>query len=113
MIFTRLMTPATMRRGTVAESLEHAVDAEADAQLAALGREVDVGRALLDGLGDDAVDELDDRGVVGGLAEVDDLGGRLLLLLRRRWTARRRRGASGARSSAAMSSLEATAGRTS
>ena len=61
--------------------LEHAVDAEAHAQLAAVGREVDVGRALLDGLGDDPVDELDDRRVVGRLAQVDDLGCACLLLL--------------------------------
>ena len=52
---------------------EHAVDAEAHAQLGAVGLEVDVGGALLDGLGDDLVDELDDRRVVGGLAQVDDL----------------------------------------
>ena len=70
-----------MRRGTVAESLQHAVDAEAHAQLVAVGREVDVGGALLDGLGDDPVDELDDRRVVGRLAQLDDLGAALLLLL--------------------------------
>ena len=49
---------------------QHAVDAEAHAHLAALGLEVDVRGALLDGLGDDRVDELDDRRVVGGLADL-------------------------------------------
>ena len=49
--------------------LQHAVDAEAHAQLAPVGREVDVGGAALDGLGDDLVDELDDRRVVGGLVQ--------------------------------------------
>ena len=53
---------------------EHAVDAVADDELAGDGLEVDVGGAELDGLGDDRVDELDDRRVVGGLAQVDDLG---------------------------------------
>ncbi len=38
---------------------EHAVDAEADPHVAAVGLEVDVGGALLDRLGDDRVDELD------------------------------------------------------
>src|SRR3954464_13526697 len=73
MIFTRLMTPETMGRGQVREPwstastrhgrrvLEHAVDGEAGAQGAAVGRQVHVGGPLLDGLGDDAVDELDDR----------------------------------------------------
>ena len=53
--------------------LQHAVDAEADAQLAAVGREVDVGGAALDRLRDDLVDELDDGRVVGGLVQRDDL----------------------------------------
>ena len=44
--------------------------------LALDGLEVDVGGALLDALGDDRVHELDDRRVVGGLAQVDDLGAR-------------------------------------
>ncbi len=53
--------------------LQDAVDAEAHAQLAPVGGEVDVGGAPLDRLGDDLVDELDDRRVVGGLVQVDDL----------------------------------------
>ena len=61
--------------------VQDAVDAEAHAQLAAVGLEVDVGGALLDGLGDDPVDELDDRRVVGRLAQVDDLGRPVLLVL--------------------------------
>ena len=60
---------------------EHAVDAEAHAQLVAVGRQVHVGGALLDGLGDDPVDELDDRRVLGGVEQLDDLGAALLLLL--------------------------------
>ena len=52
-------TPSTRKRTT---------------QLAADGLEVDVGGALVDALGDERVDELDDRRVVGGLAQVDDLG---------------------------------------
>jgi hypothetical protein len=64
--------------------LQHAVDAEAHAQLVAVGREVHVGGALLDRLRDDAVDELDDRRVLGGLEQVDDLGALFLLLLVRR-----------------------------
>ena len=81
MIFTRLMTPSTMRRCTVRGLDEHAVDAEAHAQLVAVGLEVDVRGALLDGLGDDLVDEPDDRRVVGGLAQVDDLGRAVVLLV--------------------------------
>ena len=53
---------------------EHAVDAEAHAQLGPVGLQVDVRRALLDGLSDDLVDQPDDRRVVGGLAQLDDLG---------------------------------------
>ena len=61
--------------------VQHPVDAEAHAQLAPVGRQVDVGGALLDRLRDDLVDQLDDRRVVGGLAQVDDLGGVALFLL--------------------------------
>ena len=56
--------------------VEDAVDAEADAHVALLGLEVDVGGALVDRLAEDRVDELDDRRVVGGLAQLGDLGGR-------------------------------------
>ena len=72
MIFTRETTPATIRRGIVVVSLQHAVDAEAHAHLAAVGLEVDVRGALLDRLGDDRVHELDHRRVLGGLADVGD-----------------------------------------
>ena len=93
---------------------EHAVDAEAHAHRAVLGLEVDVRGALLDGLGDDLVDELDDRRVVGGLAQVDDLADAVVGARRRSRPWRRRgRAGSGARSSVAMSSREATATRTS
>ena len=60
---------------------EHAVDPEAHAQLVAVGLEMDVRGALLDGLGDDLVDEPDDRRVVGRLAQVDDVGRALVLLV--------------------------------
>ena len=73
MILMREMTPATSAAGR-GSPRQDAVDAEADEQLAADGLEVDVGRALVDRLGDERVDELDDRGLVGGLAQVDDLG---------------------------------------
>ena len=89
MIFTREMTPATMRRGHGRGLEQHAVDAEAHAQLGCLvGLEVDVRGAVLDRLGDDLVDELDDRRVVGGLAQVDDL--RRAVSARRSSTRRRR-----------------------
>ena len=50
MIFTREIVPAIMRRGIWVRLAQHAVHAEAHAHLAALGLEVDVGGALLDGL---------------------------------------------------------------
>ena len=49
---------------------QHAVDAEQHARVALLGVDVDVRGALLDRLGDDRVDELDDRRVGVGLVEV-------------------------------------------
>ena len=64
-------------RGRLAQ---HAVDAEAHAHLAALGLEVDVGGALLDRLGDDRVDELDDRRVLGGLVDLGDVRDLVLAL---------------------------------
>ncbi len=66
---------AARHRGDV---LQDTVDAKAHAHLLAIGREVDVGGVQLDGLADELVDELDDRRVVGGLAQVDDFGGGLL-----------------------------------
>ena len=118
MILMRETTPATIRLGTVVAVVEHAVDAHPHAQLAAgaallvgLGLEVDVGGAALGGLGDDRVDELDDRRVLGGLAQVDDLHrrGAVLVLVDRLLRPRPRSG-SCARSAPAMSSAEATAG---
>ena len=113
MIFTRLMTPETMRRGTVAESWRTPSMRKRTRSSLPVGREVDVGGALLDGLGDDPVDELDDRRVVGGLAQVDDLGARCSSssskLADCTTSSRRVRRAM----RAAMSSREATAGRTS
>ena len=48
-----------------------AVDPVADAQVAVAGVEVDVGGAAPDGVGDDRVDELDHRRVVGRLAKLE------------------------------------------
>ena len=48
---------------------EHAVDAEQHPRVALLGVDVDVRGALLDGLGDDRVHELDDGRVAVGLVE--------------------------------------------
>ena len=54
--------------------LQHAVDAEADPQLALFGLEVDVGGPLPHRLGEDAVDELDHRRVLGAGLHVADRG---------------------------------------
>ena len=61
--------------------LQDAVDTHPHAHLVTVGGEMHVGGATLDRLSDDLVDELDDRRVVGGLAQVDDLGAALLALL--------------------------------
>ena len=81
MIFMRDTTPATMRRGIVRRLAQHPVHAEAHAHVAALGLEVDVRGELLDRLGDDRVDELDDRRVVRRLANLGDVGELGLALL--------------------------------
>ena len=92
--------------------LQDAVDPEAHAQLAPFGREVDVGGAALDRLGDELVDELDYGRVVGGLVQGDDLRPFLALPRRPRRTRRRRlRAGPGARPASTMSSGGATATR--
>ena len=59
--------PALDGAGRVHDLVEHAVDPEADAQVG-LGRlDVDVRRPVGHRLGDQQVDELDDRGVLDGL----------------------------------------------
>ena len=64
MIFSREMTPPAICLGERIDLVQHAVDAVADPQVV-LGRlDVDVGRAVLDRLGDQQVDEPDDRGVL-------------------------------------------------
>ena len=70
MIFRREVTPGDQAARDGGGLVQHAVDAEAHAHVPALGLEVDVGGALLHRLGDDAVDELDDRRVLGGLADL-------------------------------------------
>jgi hypothetical protein len=52
---------------------EHAVDAVADAELLLVGLDVDVARALLDGVEQDRVAEADDGRVLRGLLEVADV----------------------------------------
>ena len=112
--------------------LEHAVDAVADPHLLLLRLEVDVGGAALDGLGDHALDELDDRRVLAGGAEVDRLAasGRRAVRLATAGAGSESSSSSGSSSGAAppplpqlgslmrsstdsMSRGEATAGRTS
>ena len=58
--------------------MEHAVDAAAHVQRLGVGLDVDVGGLHADGVGDEAVHDLDDRGVVGEGRLVGDE--RLLLL---------------------------------
>ena len=73
MIFRRLMTPAWIALGRAHDLVQHAVDAEPDPQVV-LGRlDVDVGRAVLDRLGDEQVDELDDRRVLDDLLDLGEV----------------------------------------
>ena len=73
MIFSRLVTPDGDRLGRAHDLVQHAVDPVADPQ-AVLGRlDVDVAGPVLDGLGDEHVDVLDDRGVLDDLADLGEL----------------------------------------
>ncbi len=81
MIFTRDTRPAT-RCARHGRGVDHdAVDAKAHAHVGAAGLEVDVGGAAAHRVGDHRVHQLDHRRLVGGLAQLDHLGGRLLGLL--------------------------------
>ena len=97
MIFSRLITPDWIALGRAHDLVQHAVDAVAHPQVV-LGRlEVDVRGAVLDRLGDQQVDVLDDRGVLDDLL---DLGEVVVLVVGvdGRWSGRRgrcRRGSSG------------------
>ncbi len=80
MILMRETTPGTIFLGTVVASvstpstrIRTRISRAAAAAGVGLRLVVDVGGAALGGLGDDRVHELDDRRVVGGLLEVDDL----------------------------------------
>ena len=73
MILMREMTPATRRRGMRVASASTPSTRKRTTSSPRDGLEVDVGGALVDALRDERVDELDDRRLVGGLAEVDDL----------------------------------------
>ena len=57
--------------GRLHHLVEHAVDAEADAELLLVGLDVDVGGPLLDGVEQDQVHQLDDRRLGGAVLEVD------------------------------------------
>ena len=54
--------------------VEHAVDAEPDAEVVGARLDVDVRGALLEGLAQDQVDVLDDRGVLDHRVQVGELG---------------------------------------
>ena len=73
MILRRLDDRVLQLQRRLHHLVEHAVDAVADAEVLLVGLDVDVGGALLDGVEQDEVDELDDRRVVGGLREVVDV----------------------------------------
>ena len=81
MIFTREIRPGheLARHG---RGVHHdAVDAVAHAHVAGARLEVDVGGAAAHGVGDHRVDELDDRRLVGLVAQLDHLGGARVGLL--------------------------------
>ena len=80
MILMREITPGTICLGTVVASvstpstrIRTRISRAAPAARVGLGLVVDVRGAAFGGLRDDRVHELDDRRVVGGLAQVDDL----------------------------------------
>ena len=75
MILMRETTPGTIFLGTVVASVSTPSTRMRTriSRAPVLGLVVDVGSAALGGLGDDRVNELDDRRVVGRLLEVDDL----------------------------------------
>ncbi len=54
--------------------MEHAVDAEPDAEIVGARLDVDVRGAFLEGLAEDQVDVLDDRGVLDHRVKIGDLG---------------------------------------
>jgi hypothetical protein len=62
--------------------VEDPVDAVADPEGFLVGLDVDVRRRLLDRVGQDQVHQLDDRGVLGGLAELRGVDGVLVVLQR-------------------------------
>ncbi len=73
MIFTRETAPAAIRRGIVVMSWSTPSMRKRTRDFLAVGREVDVRGAPLDGLADDLVDKLDDGRVFGALVQRDDL----------------------------------------
>ena len=73
MILRRLMIAFFSLSGGVISSCEHAVDAVAHAELLLVGLDVDVARALLDGVEQDHVDEADDRRVLARLLELEEV----------------------------------------
>ena len=81
MILMRETTPMAIRRLTVAAGASTPSTRNSTLRVALLGVDVDVGGALLDGLGDDRVHELDDGRVAVGLVDGDVAFARLLLFL--------------------------------
>ena len=61
--------------GRVHHVVQHAVDTVADLDVALVGFEVDVARAVADRLGEQQVHHLDDRGLAGHFLEVREVGG--------------------------------------
>ncbi len=70
MILMRLTSPGPIAAGKCEDLLQRAVDAKTDPHDVVGGLDVHVRRAVAHRLGEDAVDDLDDRGVVtdGSLA---------------------------------------------
>ena len=90
MIFRREMMPSWIAAVGLLHLVQHAVDAEPHRELLLARLDVDVARAVVDGLRDEQVHEADDRGVVVLLLErLGERGlGRLARLLDRRSRAR-------------------------
>ena len=74
MIFMRETTPAAIRRGIVVTSRSTPSMRKRTRRSWSVRADVQVGRALLDGLADELVDEPDDGSVVGRLVQLDDRG---------------------------------------
>ena len=65
MILIRLTKPSPYRRRQEQDLLQRTVDAESHTHDLVGRFDVDVGGAVTHGLGEDAIDDLDDRSIVG------------------------------------------------